>query len=135
MAGNRAVAASLGAIAGAADLDGALHIVNAVSSTAAPPRGGVLQIANTATGMHAAGVTSLPAPGAPDVVIGAPVKQTDDKWQATINPTSVTPDLATSLYPGPGVHDEAPPLPPAGPRTATLRSPLPTKSKPAKRST
>ena len=68
----------------------------------------MLQIANTATGMHAAGVTSLPAPGAPDVVVGAPVKQTDDKWQATINPTSVTPDLATSLYPGPGVHDEAP---------------------------
>jgi len=105
-AGNRAVGASLADIRSKAAQPGAFQIVNAVASTAAPPRGGVQQIAGQA--IHAAGVTSLPAPGAPDVVIGAPVKQTDGKWQATINPTSVKPDPATSLYPGPGVHDEAP---------------------------
>jgi hypothetical protein len=107
-AGNRAVVASLAQLRARGNEAGALHVVNSVSSNIAPARGGVKQIATSATGLHAAGVTSLPAPGAPDVVIGAPLKQTDGKWQATINSTSVTPDAATSLFPGPGVHDEEP---------------------------
>jgi hypothetical protein len=108
-AGNRAVAASLADIsAGAAGTAGALKVVGSPASTAAPAAGGVLQIAGTATGMRAAGVTTLPAPGAPDVVIGAPLRQNDGRWQATVNSTQVTPDTPTSLFPGQGVHDENP---------------------------
>jgi hypothetical protein len=107
-AGNRAVAASFAAIARAASRAGSLSVVGSPTSTAAPPAHGVLDIANSASGLRAAGVTSLPAPGAPDVVIGAPLQQAGGRWQATINPTSVTPDAATSLYPGAGLHDEEP---------------------------
>jgi hypothetical protein len=102
------VAASIADIARADKVEQALKVVGSPSSTEAPAAGGVMQIAQTSTGLRAAGVTSLPAPGAPDVVIGAPLQQSNGTWQATINPTQVTPDLATSLYPGAGVHDENP---------------------------
>jgi hypothetical protein len=107
-AGNRAVASTLAQIRGASRQDHALRVVGSPTSTAAAPRGGVVQISNAAAGMHAAGYTSLPAPGAPDVVLGAPLQQSDGSWQATINPTTVTPDPATSLYPGEGLHDDEP---------------------------
>lgn len=107
-AGNRAVAASLRDVAAGAGLDGALRVVGAPASTVAPAPGGVMQIAGTATGMRAAGVTTLPAPGAPDVVIGAPLRQSDGRWQARVNTTIVSPDVPTSLYPGVGLHDESP---------------------------
>jgi len=107
-AGNRAVASSLAAIADAGGREDALRVVGSPASTEAPAAGGVMQIAQTSTGFRAAGVTSLPAPGAPDVVIGAPLQQSNGTWQATVNPTQVTPDQATSLYPGAGVHDENP---------------------------
>ena len=107
-AGNRAVAASLRDIAAGATLDGALRVVGSPASTAAPAPGGVTQIAGTASGMRAAGVTTLPAPGAPDVVIGPPLRQGDGRWQARVNATSVSPDTPTSLYPGIGLHDEPP---------------------------
>ena len=105
-AGNRAVASSLRDIATGASLDGALRVVGSPASTAAPAPGGGMQIAGEATGMRAAGVTTLPAPGAPDVVIGQPLRQSDGRWQARVNATTVSPDAPTSLYPGIGVHEE-----------------------------
>ncbi len=107
-AGNRAVASTLAQVRGASRQQDALRVVGSPTSTAAPPRGGVVQISNAAAGMHAAGYTSLPAPGAPDVVLRTPLQQSDGGWQATINPTTVTPDPATSLYPGEGLHDDEP---------------------------
>jgi hypothetical protein len=105
-AGNRAVAASLADIARVRATQPSLAVVGSPGSTLAPAPGGVMQIAGQA--VHAAGVTSLPAPGAPDVVIGAPLQQSDGQWQATVQSTSVSPDAATSLFPGPGLHDEEP---------------------------
>lgn len=121
-AGNRAVASSLARIRVAGRQDDALRVVGSPTSTAAPPRGGVVQIANEAAGMHAAGYTSLPAPGAPDVVMGTPLKQSDGTWQATINTTSVTPDAATSMYPGEGLHDDTP-TPDGTPRDRDVTKP------------
>jgi hypothetical protein len=106
-AGNRAVAASITDINAAHAARPSVAMVNAVASVAAPPAGGVLQIGQTG-GMKAAGVTTLPEPGSPDVVIGAPLQQADGTWQAKVNGTSVKPDAATSLFPGPGLHDDNP---------------------------
>jgi hypothetical protein len=105
-AGNRAVAASVADIARVHAAQPSLAVVGSPASTVAPAPGGVTQIGGQA--VHAAGVTSLPAPGAPDVVIGAPLQQSDGQWQATVQSTSVTPDTPTSLFPGAGLHDEAP---------------------------
>jgi hypothetical protein len=105
-AGNRAVAASVADIARVRATQPSVAVVGSPASTIAPAPGGVMQIAGQA--VHAAGVTSLPAPGAPDVVIGAPLQQSDGQWQATVQSTSVSPDSPTSLFPGPGLHDESP---------------------------
>lgn len=102
------MAASLADIHRAHAAQPSLAIVGSPASTIAPATRGVMQIAAQATGMRAAGVTMLPAPGAPDVVIGAPLQQSDGQWQAAVQSTSVTPDTPTSLFPGPGVHDEEP---------------------------
>jgi hypothetical protein len=108
IAGNRAVAASVAEIAHLRSTHSTLDIVGSPTSTAAPAAAGVGQIAAQATGLRAAGVTSLPAPGAPDLVVGAPLQGGDGRWQATLNSTSVTPDTPISLFPGRGVHDEEP---------------------------
>ena len=133
-AGNRAVASTLAQVRGASRQQDALRVVGSPTSTAAPPRGGVVQISNAAAGMHAAGYTSLPAPGAPDVVLGTPLQQSDGGWQATINPTTVTPDPATSLYPGEGLHDDEP-TPDGTPRVRDVTKAASAEIKQARKST
>jgi hypothetical protein len=104
-AGNRAVAASLADITRQGGAPGALRVVNPVASTMAPPPDGVERIHAIPDALTAAGVTTLPAPGAPDVVVSAPTQAGAGGWQAAVQSTQSTPDTPTSLYPGTGVHD------------------------------
>ena len=108
-AGNSAVVAALSAIRVTSRAHAGLHVVNKVASTEAPARDGAERIiAERGGGSHAAGYTSLPAPGAPELVVTTPGQQSPGTWNATVRATSVTPDIPTSLYPGPGVHDLGP---------------------------
>ena len=107
LAGNRAVAASLSEIGRVAAAGRAVAVVGKPTSKAAAAPDGAEQILSTEGAFRAAGVTTLPAPGAPDLVVGSPTQQ-GGQWRASIQPASVTPDRATSLYPGPGVHHMSP---------------------------
>jgi hypothetical protein len=108
-AGNGAVAAALSTIQAAAHVHAGLAVVNKVASTEAPTRDGAQRIADArGGGSRAAGYTSLPAPGAPDLVVTGPSQVANGTWSAAVQATSVTPDAPSSLYPGPGVHDIGP---------------------------
>lgn len=104
LAGNRAIAASLAEIASTAASRASVGVVGTPTSTIAAAPDGHERILATEGGFRAAGVTTLPAPGAPDLIVGSPTQQPPGQWQASIQPTSVTPDPPTSLYPGPGLH-------------------------------
>ena len=103
-AGNRAVAASMSEIGRTAESRPTLDVVGSPTSTVAAAPDGHERILATEGGFRAAGVTTLPAPGAPDLVVGTASQQPGGQWQASIQPTSVTPDPPISLYPGQGLH-------------------------------
>lgn len=82
--------------------------LRAARSSPAPPPAGAERIRDErGGGGRAAGYTSLPAPTPPDLTISQPVRQAAG-WVATVQPTSVGPDVPASLYPAPGVHDLGP---------------------------
>lgn len=74
-------------------------------SRPAPPPGGVLAIrAHEGSSRHAAGVTEVPGPPPPELVMTTE-RGRDGQWRARVGapaPINVTP---TSMYPAPGLHD------------------------------